>query len=289
MGVLAVTATAMGYYNLRITGNLFRLPYQVYEETYARAPTFIWQPPRREKPLNHQVMRDLANSELQYYNGQDLNVAIGARILFSLLWILRSGDVFLIPVIAIFPVLASWTLRNRWGLFSLLAYVVFFLALSMDTALNAHYAAPIVAFNYFLVAQAMRLWLWRNPKAGRVALWCIPLLGIASLVWALHRSLQEQTPNTWHLQRARITDELSKQSGQHLIIVSYGPRHSAEREWVYNAADIDQAKIVWARDMDLRQNCKLLAYFSDRRIWSLKINDDESLYSPEPYPVVQCP
>lgn len=289
IGLLLIAATAMGYYDLRITGSILRLPYQVYEETYARAPIFIWQPSRPEKPLNHQVMRDLAQSELQYYNGQDLNVAIGARMLFGLLWLLRSGDVFLIPVIAIFPLLALWTLRNRWALFSFVAYVVFFLGLSMDTALNAHYAAPIVAFNYFFVVIAMRLWLWRNRRAGRIALGCIPLLGIASLGWALHRSLQEQTPIAWHLQRARIAEQLSRQSGRHLIVVKYGPRHSPEKEWVYNAADMDQAKIVWARSMDLAQNCELLAYFTGRHTWSLEINDDDSLQEPQPYPATRCP
>jgi hypothetical protein len=45
-----------------------------------------------------------------------------------------------------------------------------------------------------------------------------------------------------------------------------GAQHDVDREWVYNAADIDFAKIVWARDMGAAQNQELLNYFHDRHV-----------------------
>jgi hypothetical protein len=45
-------------------------------------------------------------------------------------------------------------------------------------------------------------------------------------------------------------------------------------EWVYNAADIDGAKIVWARDMGDPNNQELLQYFGSHHSWNL--NGDES-------------
>ena len=36
---------------------------------------------------------------------------------------------------------------------------------------------------------------------------------------------------------------------------------------VYNGAEIDDAKVIWARELDPEQNGKLFAYFKDSKIW----------------------
>jgi len=43
----------------------------------------------------------------------------------------------------------------------------------------------------------------------------------------------------------------------------------ASIEWVYNAARIDEAKVVWAHDLDSATNARLLAYYAGRRAWRL--------------------
>ena len=50
-------------------------------------------------------------------------------------------------------------------------------------------------------------------------------------------------------------------------MVRYAKFHSIHYEWVYNGAEIDSAKVLWARDIDSSQNEKLLAHFKDRQIW----------------------
>ncbi|MGH7411977.1 MAG: hypothetical protein ACREJ6_13080, partial [Candidatus Methylomirabilis sp.] len=45
--------------------------------------------------------------------------------------------------------------------------------------------------------------------------------------------------------------------------------HDPHKEWVYNRANIDKAKVVWAREMDPARNRELLTYFNDRRAWLL--------------------
>ena len=43
----------------------------------------------------------------------------------------------------------------------------------------------------------------------------------------------------------------------------------AARSSGYNDADIDGAKIVWARETGWANDCELLDYFKDRRAWLL--------------------
>jgi hypothetical protein len=71
--------------------------------------------------------------------------------------------------------------------------------------------------------------------------------------------------------------------GQHLVIVrygsTYGVNHDVDHEWVYNSADIDHSKIVWARDMG-PQNAELLQYFSSRQAWLLNGDDPDPQLRP---------
>ena len=59
------------------------------------------------------------------------------------------------------------------------------------------------------------------------------------------------------------------QPGQQLVFVRYWPQHQFQ-EWVHNAADIDGARIVWARDLGPDENQKLLRYYPNRTAWLLQ-------------------
>ena len=54
-----------------------------------------------------------------------------------------------------------------------------------------------------------------------------------------------------------------------LIIVHYRFDHSIHNEWVYNRADIDNSRIVWAREMGPPDDQPLIRYYGDRHIWLL--------------------
>jgi len=69
--------------------------------------------------------------------------------------------------------------------------------------------------------------------------------------------------------------------GKHLVLIHYNPQHIPHTEWVYNRADINAAKIVWARDMGDAGNEELLLYFKDHHAW--RIDADDSTPRAEPY------
>jgi hypothetical protein len=51
-------------------------------------------------------------------------------------------------------------------------------------------------------------------------------------------------------------------------------------EWVYNAADLDDARIVWAREIPGRDIKPLLDYYHDRKIWVLDADADHPQVEP---------
>jgi hypothetical protein len=122
---------------------------------------------------------------------------------------------------------------------------------------------------------------WRFHAAANTALSC----RCASA--SLHGNIKKNNAS-WHVQRARMLQQLEKEDGKHLIVVSYGHGHSVHDEWVYNRADIDSAPVIFARAMNNKQDCQLVEYFKSRRIWSLDVVGDQLIPKLKPYLVSLC-
>ena len=83
------------------------------------------------------------------------------------------------------------------------------------------------------------------------------------------------------LDRSKLQGELKEYAEHHLVIVRYQPSHDPlGGEWVYNDADIDNSKTVWARDMGTAQNEELIKYFKNRRVWLLEPDETPPKLSP---------
>jgi hypothetical protein len=53
------------------------------------------------------------------------------------------------------------------------------------------------------------------------------------------------------------------------------------QDWVYNGADLEDAPILWARDMGREKNREIVEYYAGRRVWRLYA--DENPPRLEPY------
>lgn len=69
--------------------------------------------------------------------------------------------------------------------------------------------------------------------------------------------------------RIFVNRQLAQSPGKQLVLVRYWPPH-AFKEWVYNSADIDRARVVWARDLGPAEDEKLIRYYPDRTVWLLE-------------------
>jgi hypothetical protein len=78
--------------------------------------------------------------------------------------------------------------------------------------------------------------------------------------------------------RKPVEQRLAAMPGQHLVLVRYSKDHNSGEEYVYNGADIDHAKTVWAREIPGMDLSPLLSYFRNRDVWVYEPDlDDESV------------
>ena len=290
---LAVVAAAMGYYNWRVSDSPFTLPYQVNRAQYAVITQFIWKAPHPVPVYRHKAMRDLYLSlEVPVYQQtQSVRGFLEATVRkFHRLYSFFIGPVLTLPLLML-----PWSLRDRRVRFLVLAAGVMIVALTAEVFSFPHYAAPAVALIYTFLLQSMRhlrVWKWRRKPVGLMLVRAIPIVCILMLGIRIKAADLGAwtTPGPWtwdsdqkgDLERACLLEELGKSPGRHLVIVRYAPDHNVRREWVYNEADIDDAKVVWAREMDQASNRELTRYFQSRRVWLLEPDANPPRLSPYP-------
>jgi hypothetical protein len=292
MLTLLVAALATGYYYYRVTGDPFRMTYQVNRETYATAPYFIWQTPRPEPAYHDAVMRDFYRWELsEFRRNQTLSGYLQrAADKLALWWQFYLGPLLTVPLLA-FP----QVLRQKRMRLPIAICAAMFAGFTVQTWSLPHYFSPATGALYILLVQCTRyLWHCRRgvligslfgPLFGPALVRAIPVLACAMIVLrvtaaAVHVQIEPAWPRG-NLDRAAVAARLASYPDQQLVLVRYGSHHDVDWEWVWNRAEIDQSKTVWARDMGDNVNQELLNYFKDRRVW--RMNGDVSPPHLEPY------
>jgi hypothetical protein len=274
---LSFAAAASCYYNYRVTGNALLMPYQVYEATYGHAPLFLWQQPAPEPTYRHEVMRGFYHAIFRDY--QEKRTPEGF-LEFKGMDFLAAWAFFFGAALSIGLLSLPWIIRDRRMRFPLVAGSVFLLGLAGETWYWPHYFAPATGLVYLIAVQGMRhlkFWRWHGRPVGlelvrSIPLICVALVMVRVAAMVAHAPLEPSWPRG-DLARAGILQSLQNSPGEHLILVHYKPGHTPDREWVYNAADIDHSKVVWTRDMSESANRELLQYFRNRTVW--RIDPDE--------------
>jgi hypothetical protein len=268
--VLTVSGVAMGYYFWRVTGSPFHMPYQVNRETYSVARYFLWQAAYPQPVYHHVEMRDFyMHLELDQYVQVRSVVGflkeLGIRIVR--VWFFYIGPVLIIPLFML-----PWVVRDRRIRWLVIAAVVFIVGIEIEVFCGAHYLAPITALIVCIVVQGLRhvrAWRWQGKPSG--AFLCRAVVVICVLMVPLQALLPSPLPKwpAWRggLERAKILGQLNSLPGNQLVIVHYSPDHDYRMDWVYNGADIDGSKVVWARDMGPAKNQELIDYYKERQVW----------------------
>ena len=272
--LLVLVSSGMGYYFARVTSNPFRMPQQVNRDTYAIAKYFYWQPAYRQPAYRHKVMLD-------FYSGLELRQYLQARsvrgfmrqtaIKIALTWLFYLGPVLTLSFFSFRQITEN--LRMRWllGIGS-----VCFVASTLVIFFNIHYVAPITALMLAIVLEGLRhlrKWRWYGQPTGLFLV--RSAIVICVLMMPFEAKVMAEQPQAGTLaalgpERAALIARLNAIPGRHLVLVRYNNNHNPLIEWVYNEANIDASKVVWARDMGPADNQEIVRYYHDRRVWLLE-------------------
>lgn len=266
-----------GYYCWRVTGSPLRMPYQVNRDTYGWPENLAFLAPKK-LTLDDKVLDSMYRKEVEHHQ----RYSSWDRIVDSLS--VRMFDVwtFFIGPLLTFPILLlPWLYRNRRTRPLLLFLGVIAVLNLFQMVLYPYHLAPAVPVIFTLVAASMRIvYLWLSRTAERRGLYFAMVLPVCVVLITAMKSPAAQLnlplaywERGWEAHRdarVAIEDWLGAHARKQLVIVRYGKGHSPDQEWVYNGADIDGSKIVWARERDAQSNKRLLKYFSDRQAWLLQ-------------------
>lgn len=248
--VLWAGIAALGFYNMCVTGDPLTMPYQIHESEYAHSPIFLWNQPEAAGEYRHAEMKEFFTGWA--FEGYQQQATLLGFLQAKLVAAKDLGLFFLGGTLCLPLIMFRQLLRRRRLYFVWLALLIFLAAEAAVPWTYPHYIAPVAPLLFLLVVEGMR-YLATLPRQGhawaRLAVPAILLfhgLGL-SLLLVKYATWQ---PDGWEWQRARVVEQLENTPGNHLVFVSYGPDHNGHHEWVYNRANINRAKIVWARQID---------------------------------------
>jgi len=280
LAVIVLVAALMLRYNHAVTGRATQFPYLVYLHEYGRGPDFLWQKPSDAPLATDPLMRTYQEWELATADSLRSPRRFASRNIdrmestfgFFLKWSLLA-PFFVLPIV----------LRQRWVRLACVSLACVLVGLILSSWYQLHYTAP--AAGVFMILYVTCLAWCRRLRLGRfdagkyfvalvLSVWMASQL--AKLGVPIVRVLATgATPewSQWAGRRADLEHRLRSAGGKDLVIVRYGPQHNVHHEWVRNAADIDRSPVVWAHDLGVAKNTRLLEYFRDRKAWLLEVND----------------
>ncbi len=220
------------------------------------------------------------------------------RFLLRLIYRIRYYRFFFLPPLYAALVAFLFAFRQRHFLWIVGTLAIFALGTNLFPYLLVHYLSGVTCLFVLVSAvglkQLARLTI-RNAPAGQEAVRILVLLCFAHFVFWYGLHLFENAPfsfammryETWDAinhgnpaERIAVNKQLAAIPGKLLVFVRYWPNHIFQNEWVWNAADIDRSRIVWARDLGTSENEKLLRYYPDRKPFLLEPDARPAILSP---------
>ena len=269
----------------RVTGSWMTLPEMQSQYQYGVPASLTFQP----DPVPH---RELTPQQALDYKMQSSFRGSGpetiGKYLIRLEYRVRFYRFFFLVPLYLAAGTFLVTVRDYRFVWVVLTLLTFALGVNFFPAFQFHYIGAATCL-FVLVSVTGLDWLSRRtirgaPVGCAAAELIVFLCAAHFLFWyGLHVfddqpfSVAMRRYETWNginhgdpLGRRMIDAQLAQAPGKQLVFVRYWPQHIFQLEWVYNAADIDGARVVWARDLGPAEDEKLRRYYPDRTVWLLE-------------------
>ena len=270
--VIAATLPAISLtlaQNKAVTGSWITLPYMTSRAQYGVPATFTFQP----DPVPH---RDLTREEKLDY---DVQSQVHDREAASSLWnrlLDRASYVRFFVYPAVFAAIPGLFIafKHRRAIMPACAILLFLVGAIFYPYFYPHYIAALSCVFLLLMVAALK----HTPRMAAFAV--IGVAAVHFVFWyGIHAYGNQEflgavgpyesfdfvnhgDPEA----RLPILKQLDQTPGDQLVFVRYAPFHPL-REWIANAADIDNAKIVWALDLGPEEDAQLSEYYAGRSVW----------------------
>jgi hypothetical protein len=277
--VLLPAAVLLLVQNKQVTGSWTTIPEMLSQYQYGVPSAFTWQPnPVPHYPLTPQQEMDY-KMQLSFHGpSSDTPATYLARLQYRARY---YRFFFLAPLyialVAFVPSLREF--RYAWAVIALLLFAA---GTNFFPAFQTHYLGGVACLLVLISIAGLERIHRLLPEAARILFYlCVAHF----LFWyGLHafaddtdlaRALRpyeawDLLPHRGASRHAYVADALEQIPGKLLVFVRYYPAHLFQDEWVYNRADIDGSRVVFARDLGPEDNQELHRYYPDRSIWLLE-------------------
>lgn len=261
--------------NKRVTGSWTTLPYSLSQYQYGVPGSFTFEAypvphnaltPQQE--MDYRMQRSFRNAEKESLSSY----------IERLYYRIRYYRFYFYPPLYVALAIFLLTMRERRWIWLAATIAIFALGTNFYPLFLPHYIAALTCLFVLIAVEGLRrLSQWRRGTEAVQVLICLCVVQFA-WSWISFRAPEPEA-------RIAVNRRLAGISGKLLVFVRYWPQHIFQNEWVYNEADIDSARIVWARDLGDSEDEKLRRYYPDRTVLLLEPDARPprlGAYRPEP-------
>ncbi len=266
--------------NKQVTGEWTTLPYALSRVQYGVPASFTFQPnPGPHRELTPAPQRAYAAQSSLHGPGTDTIARYAERLAVRL----PFYRFFFPPPLFLALPFFLLSLRDRRLAWVAAAIVVFGLGTNFYPYFYPHYIAAITCLFVLVAVTGLERLSRLRAGGGEAARVLLFLCAAHFLFWygvhafgGVDLAMATNRYETWDFinygdaeGRIAVNEALARAPGRQLVFVRYWPQHRFH-EWIHNDADIDAARVVWARDLGPAENETLQRHYPDRTVWLLE-------------------